>query len=597
VTCFAVGGNLILGTNDDGVTWGQPQPQSPGTALFGVSCPDANTCYAAGNLNGEPRILKTANRGGSWQPINTGTIPGSGTLTAISCGTYYDCVAVDTGGNAYWLNPYGNFVAVKVAPAGAGQLGLYGVSCWDAADCVAVGAGVHPNLYWTNNAGNTWHGESSGADSAILNAVSCSGSTCFAVGELGEIVSNYPLGTAYTNLQTAVASSSKELKRVSCVDTNNCWAVGDEGIFGTSNGGTTWANQYSASSLSAISCPNTTTCFAVGGNLVLGTTDSGKTWSSQSVGPNTGLSAISCPSTTICFAGGFVAGGQGIIVATVDGGKTWNGKLLFASSLGVRGIACTSTTSCIAVASQGLIVTTFNNTPTNNVWNKVTWTASNLQDVSCGSASTCIAVGDSGATLTTTDSGHNWSLQLQSTAKYLTGIGCDLDLGCYATTNDGYILSTPLAASALWNQEAQQDRSLAGLSCAGVSGEDRCVAVGDGGTIVSKSIGPSSPDFSLDLQPLFISKSLVRGFNVNVRFLGPFTGTVTLSCNIPGGQSCTLNPTSVIASGTSLMTGPTVLADWGGATVTGTSGSLKHTVTYDYNPPTPPPTCKPGICQ
>jgi hypothetical protein len=33
-------------------------------------------------------------------------------------------------------------------------------------------------------------------------------------------------------------------------------------------------------------------------------------------------------------------------------------------------------------------------------------------------------------------------------------------------------------------------------------------------------------------------------------------GTVSLSCNIPGGQSCALSPTSAVTSGTSLMTGP-----------------------------------------
>jgi hypothetical protein len=105
-------------------------------------------------------------------------------------------------------------------------------------------------------------------------------------------------------------------------------------------------------------------------------------------------------------------------------------------------------------------------------------------------------------------------------------------------------------------------------------------------------------DFSLTLQPLFTSKFGVRGFNVIVAPLGPFNGIVTLTCSIPGGQSCALNPTSVAASGVSLMTGPAFLPDWNGVTVTGTSGSLKHTVTFvNDTPPPPPPPCKPVVCQ
>ncbi len=196
-------------------------------------------------------------------------------------------------------------------------------------------------------------------------------------------------------------------------------------------------------------------------------------------------------------------------------------------------------------------------------------------------------MGDSGTTLITTYGAKAWSLQPSSTTKYLSGIGCNLNLGCYATTQDGYILSTFLYVGAPWNQETQQDLDLAGLSCAGMSGEYRCVAVGDGGTIVSKQIGPSAPDFSLSLQALFTGKFTVRGFNVIVTPLGPFNGMVTLSCSIPGGQSCSLNPTSVVASGTSLMTGPTFLPDWDGVSVTGTSGSLKHTVQFMDNPPQP----------
>jgi Photosynthesis system II assembly factor YCF48 len=314
VNCFAIGGGWILGTDDGGATWfGQPHPG--GSEPIAVSCPDANTCYAAANNSGgSPVILKTTNGGATWPATS---IPGGSTLTAISCGSTVRCVAVDLNGNTYSTTD-GTFWRPGVPVVNTvARPNLYGVSCWDAEDCVAVGAARASgnNLFWTNNTGITWNGETSGAGPAILSAVSCSASFCVAAGQLGELVTNYPASSAYTDIRSTV--TNKRLTRVSCAETSDCWAVGDGGIFATRNGGTTWVNQYSASGVFGINCPSATTCFAVGGNLIPGTTDGGNTWDSLPLGTNAILNAISCPSTTVCFAGGTS------IVATTDGGKTW----------------------------------------------------------------------------------------------------------------------------------------------------------------------------------------------------------------------------------------------------------------------------------
>ncbi|MBV9267848.1 MAG: hypothetical protein JO061_16895 [Acidobacteriaceae bacterium] len=587
VNCFAVGGGSVIATDDGGATW-FPQPHPGGTEPKAVSCPDANTCYAvANNSGGTPVILKTTNGGATWPPT---PVPGAFLLTAISCGSTSHCVAVDLTGTTFATTNGTNWGPAVPVVSGAARPNLYGVSCWNATDCVAAGtAGASGNnLFFTNNTGVTWTHQTSGANSSILSAVSCSASFCLAAGDLGEIVSNYPGGSGYTNIQTTV--SKQRLTRVSCANTNDCWAVGDGGIFATNNGGTVWENQHSGGSLLGISCPSATTCFAVGPGVILATTDGGKTWSDQPLSINATLSAISCPSTTVCFAGGTS------ILATTDGGKTWIPELIFEGFPGVFGMTCTSTSSCIAVGSEGALFTTFNG----KTWTQAPpLTPNNLQDVSCASASGCIAVGDSGTTLITLNGGKSWSLQPPSTTKFLMGIGCNVDLGCYATTLDGYILQSFVLFGAAWNEEAQQDVDLEGVSCTGISGEYRCVVVGDGGTIVSKQIGPSFPDFSISLQPVLTGKFGVRGFNVVVAPLGPFKGTVDLTCSIPGGLSCSLNPTSVVVGGKSFMTGPGFLPDWNGTIVTGTSGSLRHTVQFRFEPqpPPPPPPCKPGPCQ
>jgi hypothetical protein len=104
----------------------------------------------------------------------------------------------------------------------------------------------------------------------------------------------------------------------------------------------------------------------------------------------------------------------------------------------------------------------------------------------------------------------------------------------------------------------------------------------------------AAPDFSLTLTPIWIGKFAIKGFNVGVRAEGGFNGTVALHCSL-SGATCTLNPTSIVGSGTSLMTGPLSAFTWDGVTVTGTSGSVKHAVQFTYNPPPPP--CIPKPCQ
>jgi len=106
----------------------------------------------------------------------------------------------------------------------------------------------------------------------------------------------------------------------------------------------------------------------------------------------------------------------------------------------------------------------------------------------------------------------------------------------------------------------------------------------------------AGPDFSLTLIPVWSSKFVLKEFKVGVVPAGGFNGTVALTCSLSGAGTCTLNPTSIVGSGTSIMTGPVYAFDWDGVIVTGTSGNLKHTVEFNYVPPPPPP-CKPKPCQ
>ncbi len=480
--CIAIGSGLILVTGDLGAHW-SPYPHFAGAYPTAISCPGPNTCYVtANNPSSSAVVMKTINGGITW-PATSGTADFAA-LSGISCGSVTHCVAVDSSGHSIATSNGGDWGPLVTVGNPVRSPYLSSISCWDALDCIAVGSAVGGgnNLYSTNDGAASWHGETSGADSTVLNAVSCPASTCVAVGEMGEIVTNSSIGFVYTNVQTSV--TNKRLTRVTCVTTNDCWAVGDGGIFATIDGGTTWKSQYSTYALSGISCPSATTCFAVGGNLIFATTDGGKTWTSQPLGTSAVLNDVSCPTTTTCFAGGTS------ILSTTDG-KTWHAEVIFSSYPGVFGIACPTTTTCVAVGYAGGIFTTSDG----NTWKAGPQLTSNsLQDVRCSTGTICVAVGDNGTTVTTTTAGKNWSIQPYTTTKNFLGVGCLVGSGseqCYAGTSDGYILSTG-SAGALWAQEAQLEGSLAGTSCAGIGLDYRCMVVGPGGTIVSAHFQHSS---------------------------------------------------------------------------------------------------------
>jgi subtilase family serine protease len=105
-------------------------------------------------------------------------------------------------------------------------------------------------------------------------------------------------------------------------------------------------------------------------------------------------------------------------------------------------------------------------------------------------------------------------------------------------------------------------------------GWDICTGVGSPLTYASLAV----PDFGLSVTPILVGKRYVKGFTVAATAGGGFNGTVALTCSMPAGNGCTLNPTSIKGSGTSLLTGSYLPLQWTGATVTGTSGKITHTV-------------------
>lgn len=115
------------------------------------------------------------------------------------------------------------------------------------------------------------------------------------------------------------------------------------------------------------------------------------------------------------------------------------------------------------------------------------------------------------------------------------------------------------------------------------------LATGWGSPSGSGIINALAPGFSIAAEPNLPPPGFDTHVTVDVKSFGKFNGTVALTCSFPGGGSCSVNPTSITGSGASQVT-----FSENGIVVTGTSGSVVHSVTLLYTPPGPPHKCPPG---
>src|ERR1700694_2390827 len=222
-------------------------------SLFGVSCSDAAHCVAVGEYNNgtATQTLVDTPSGGTWiiTPSPNQGINQNNGLSGASCPDPNHCVAVGfyfNGGNDQTLveTLSGGTWTITLSPnlvtneANA----LNGVSCSDPARCVAVGNyfnGTAEQTLVEHLSGGTWtitQSPNQGTNLVNrLNGVSCSDAAhCVAAG-------NYFNGTADQTLVETMSGGSwtitqspnqgtnqtNDLNGVSCSDRVDCTAVGD----------------------------------------------------------------------------------------------------------------------------------------------------------------------------------------------------------------------------------------------------------------------------------------------------------------------------------------------------------------------------------
>ena len=198
------------------------------------------------------------------------------------------------------------------------------------------------------------------------------------------------------------------------------------------------------STLTDVVCVDETHCWSVGdegGVAAIVATSDGETWARQTTGVIGGaLRGIACTTITSC-----VAVGSGTVLDTDDGGATWARRLTEAA-LDLRSVACVDGNRCVAVGGAGgsaaIRITTDGGT---------TWTtpatnglpAGTINDIDCAANGYCLTAGPGHHMLFTDDGGTTWADRpgaqpAAGTTNTVQSISCLADGTCMAAgTNEG----------------------------------------------------------------------------------------------------------------------------------------------------------------
>ncbi len=321
----------------------------------------------------------------AWAVGNLGGSATTENLNAIHCTSSSNCWGVaDNGVLVRWNGTTWTQDAFVAAE------NLNGVHCFDANNCIAVG----DNGTILRYSAGAWASVASPVTSNI-NSVYCAAATnCWAVADTYNPPGPPPtqeailrwLGGAWT-LQGANGTIPNEnLNGISCVDANNCIAVGDNGTIARLNAGA-WGGMASpvTSNINSVYCTAATNCWAVADTYnppgppptqeaILQWTGGAWALLAASGGiPNENLNSIYCLDAANCFA----AGDNGTLLSLSGG--TWGDVGGGVTTENMNGIFCFSVSDCIAVGDNGTVLrwngTSWSSTITPALlrWNGMTW--------------------------------------------------------------------------------------------------------------------------------------------------------------------------------------------------------------------------------
>jgi len=407
-TGFAVGYyGTVLRTTDSGVTW--QAYAGPFSSLYDVSFADVNT----GTVVGEGgTVARTTDGGLSWTAQTSGT-----TEALLGVSFADDQVGIAVGWNGTILRTTnGGLTWIQQSSGSGGYL-------WDAhlIDAnVGVVVGFDGIILRTADGGTTWTQQWSGDIHHFIDVSFIDEDRGAIVANDGIVISTTNGGLTWTEYYPG---ESFGLAGISLADENHWIVVGAYGqVIHTSDAGTTWQDMTTAItrySVNDVSIPNPYVATAVGDDGIFRTTDAGASWFRQTNPSQQGLLGV----RFVDISNGFAVGYSGTILRTTNGGESW-----IEQSSGIRDhlfdVSFVDANTGIAVGSnynnyRGIILRTTNG---GSKWIPSYLGSLALSGVSFVDASNGWVVGDLGTILHTSDGGVTWTEQSSGTTNWLTKV-------------------------------------------------------------------------------------------------------------------------------------------------------------------------------
>lgn len=428
---------------------------------------------------------------GSWR-VSASLPPLAADLDAVACVSALRCVAVGAGLPPGFFNPTGPSSMMTTFDGGstwvrdevpAGDQ-LYGIACSTVESCVVVGSDPTGDgvIASTSSGGAAWTVDARA--SRPLNGISCSGSTCVAVGgspdQTGAATVEVSSDRGIRWATAPIPSGVSQLNGVSCATALACVAVGGNQLhdvaLSSADGGRRWLAGHVPETrnfpmLSAVSCWSSRACLAVGQTenrvLVLRTTSAGADWLRvmNPSGHGGQLQSVSCLSYGRCVIGGSEIGITqanilGSSIAYYDSGTnrvTVQGFARGADQFESLGVACPSQRGCLAVGDQVLEASVLVSSRLFGGWTLgvAAYGADDFSSISCPTSLDCTAVSGGptyGLIASTRNGGASWSERYEDLD--LWSISCPTADRCLAIggNSSGFVTLTTTDGGRVWAQ-------------------------------------------------------------------------------------------------------------------------------------------------